>query len=141
MLIYQHFPTFMRFGQLSPYILTLEEQVSGGWALEGLRILKQPRKRRTSTRRYDIENFRWSIFDTAVADFGLNAESHYGGREEIAFLARRFVKDSPKAGPICHQKRENQTGEAGAAAKINQTIGIRGDEFGQLRAVENVPLP
>src|SRR5205085_10998476 len=139
--IYLHYPRFIRFGQLTYYILPLQEQVSRVWTLKVVRIEKQPWKRRTSARRYNIENFRWSIFDADVPDLDGHTDPLGCNGQEIAFLARRFVKCGPKLWPVGHQKRQNDYGEPGTASEHDKAFSPCGDEIGQLGAIQNVPSP
>ena len=73
------------------------------------------------------------VFDSAVANLHHHACPLTRRFEKMAFLGGRFEKHSSEPCPIAKHDRENQTGEPGAAAKIDETYCIGWNEPDQLR--------
>ena len=131
----------MCFGQFNPYILTLEKQVPCVWTLKVPRVEKQPRKRRTSTRRDHVKTFRWSILDARVAHIDGNADPLRRLFQKRAFFPRCFVENRVNLQPVAQKQGQDHSGKTRTASKVHQGFSARGDEIEQLRTVPNMPTP
>src|ERR1700761_6909938 len=115
----RHLPGFAGLGQFNLYRLTLQEQVCGRRALKTLCIGEQLGQRRAGPGGDSIERLRLETFHPRIADLDIGAGPRGDLFEEAALLGDRIGEHHPQLRP---EQRQHHSGEAGAAAEIDQRL-------------------
>ncbi|HEY3779304.1 MAG TPA: hypothetical protein VGL35_14730 [Rhizomicrobium sp.] len=104
-------------------------------------VLKQPRQRRTSPGRDNVEGFERGCLNAFIADFHDNAEQIGGRVEEFGLFPRGFEKNRTEIATISQQKREDETRESRTGTEVHQTAGGQWHEIQELRGIPDVAAP
>ena len=132
-----HCPVFAREGQFILDPFPFEKEALGLVGEKRLGETEQPLERRASAGSHDIDRVRRDRLDAARANRHIDLGNTRRLAQERGFSRIRL--DQLDAGHT--ENRQDEPGQAGAAAEINHAPRAIGDERLQLRRIEDVPTP